>query len=147
MTTRVETDVLNERQPPRFYFDVLALAVGKTRRLTFTSDPVAWNRVIHDFKEETKQKAPELLSRIHFYTSRPPLPPLSEEVDQFLSTMRMSGLLFWVHDYSQLRTTAAVKRVIVDIYSPELRGWEDLIEELARQIDEKLAKHPPQRRE
>lgn len=147
MVVKVETQPLQERQPPRFYFDVLALAVGKTRSLAFSSDSVAWNQVIYDFKEQIKNRAPELLSRVHFDTSRPPLPPLSEEVDQFLGTMRMSGLLFWAHDYSQLRIKAAVKRVIVDIYSPELRGWEDLIEELAVQIDEKLAKHPPQRRE
>lgn len=147
MVTKPETlRLLEERKSPEFYFDVLALAVAKTRSTQFKADLLEWNQVIYDFKEQIKDEAPELLRYVCFDTSRPPLSPLSEEVEQFLSVMRMSRSMVWAPDYSEYRINEAVKRRIVTDYSPKLQDWEDLIDELARKIDEKLAKHPPQGR-
>lgn len=121
------------------YIDVLALAVAKAGSTHFTANLSEWTRAIFDLKEQTKDRAPELLRDI-FFDRDEPFSIYSREVEGFLAVMRRSGVLIsWTSGahmtYEMPRST---KVEFVKGRNPLSKDYGSVIDEMARFIDEKL---------
>jgi hypothetical protein len=70
------------------YENVLTYALALTGESEFDSNPEKWHEVIYDICQEYKKQIPEL--QWIYFTSRPPMPPQSEQVDQLLKLLANS---------------------------------------------------------
>lgn len=59
--------------------DIFSLALAYTSIQIFSSDNLDWHKAVYEICEKHKQSIPEL-ERIFFDHSRPPLPPMAEEI-------------------------------------------------------------------
>jgi hypothetical protein len=70
------------------YENALTYALALTGEENFDSDPEKWHEVIYEICRQYKEKVPEL--KWIYFTSRPPMPPQSEQVDQLIKLLANS---------------------------------------------------------
>ncbi|MEK7521478.1 MAG: hypothetical protein AAB599_01610 [Patescibacteria group bacterium] len=95
------------------YIDVLLLALSYLPKGTTTlkADTREWNRIISAVKHGLQDQPPELLAEVHFEL-RPPLPPHSEQLDEFFKLAGISGKLTTSPDYKTFYISEATKTQI-----------------------------------
>jgi len=74
------------------YDDIIALALAKTQLTEFTADSDVWQSALHEVQESFKEKI-EALSMMFFDTSRPAIPPQSQEFYELISVLSESDLI------------------------------------------------------
>lgn len=70
------------------YENALTYALALTGEDEFDSDPDKWHEVIYEIWDKYREQVPEL--KWLYFTSRPPMPPQSEQVDQLLKLLSNS---------------------------------------------------------
>lgn len=122
-------------------YDVLALAVAKAWSTRFTPDIHKWHSFVFEWKERTRESAPRLFENVFFDRNDPFLSPYSEEVESFLTVMRRSGaMVLWISGgrSSNFEIPLGVKKALAKNPPRGLRGYKHLIDEMAKDVDEKL---------
>jgi len=71
------------------YHDIFALALALTSIKVFSSDSMDWHRAFYEICQKYGKSIPEI-SHIFFDHSRPPLPPMAEEVYDLQTLLMMS---------------------------------------------------------
>lgn len=118
------------------HVDVLAQALARARGTRFTTDLSEWNTLVFGFKEEN----PDLFRDV-FFDINDPWPPYSQQVEGALAVMRRSGaLIMWIDGNRGIyEMTPGIKTDLIKNCPPALRDSNDVIERMARLIDENLA--------
>lgn len=119
------------------HVDVLAQILARTRGTRFTTDLSEWNKLVFGFKREN----PDLFGDV-FFDINDPWPPYSQQVEGALAVMRRSGaLIIWVGGrrgiYDEM--TPEIKVDLIKNQPLVLRNSNNVIERMAREIDENLA--------
>ena len=70
------------------YENALTYALALTEEDHFDSNPDKWHQVIYDICQKYRDQIPEL--KWIYFTSRPPMPPQSEQVDQLIKLLANS---------------------------------------------------------
>ena len=70
------------------YENALTYALALTEEECFDSNPDKWHQVIYDICQKYRDQIPEL--KWIYFTSRPPMPPQSEQVDQLIKLLANS---------------------------------------------------------
>lgn len=120
------------------YLDVLALAMAKADGTRFVADPQKWNQVVADLKRRIQGNAPKLLEGV-FFDWRDPGAPYSEQVEGFFRVMaRSRSLSLGNPAYEVYEMKPQAKKDIADNQGPLLREYENIIDEMASEIDTRL---------
>lgn len=119
------------------YFDVLFLALSYlpdgVNRLT--ADSGKWNQIVAEPKEQFRKRNPELLARIHF-RHRPPLPPHSDQLDNFFMGAGISDVLEYSPHDNTFYISRETKRRLQERIEPKLLGHEESIHEISKALHE-----------
>lgn len=135
------TELLNAARNYWNYVDIIALGIAGARANRLTAGFLQWCQVIYGFQQSIQTRTPELLRHVSF-EHRPPLPPLSDEVEGALSVLRMGGLLRTTNPFGQVYEMApGAKRRLQEEPNPSLQPYLGVIAELSEMIDRNLPFH------
>lgn len=137
MDNRERKDILNSRWT---YIDVLLLGLAYLpagiNRLT--ADSGEWNKIVEELKKKYSTKAPELFSEVHF-GYREPLPPHSDQLDDFFHLVGLSDILCSSSPaYQVYELSEATKERIKARRGLKLAQYKQMIEEISSEL-KKLA--------
>ncbi len=122
------------------YCDVLALAVAQTKSEKFDANPAKWHQLVSDFKDKTRDTAPELLKGV-FFDRRPGSFPYSDQVEQFFFVMGLAEQVTISSPvYDEYEMSEKAKKSIVGGKSPQLNQYADIIAEFAKTMDQTLGR-------
>ncbi len=115
--------------------DIFSLALAFTSIRTFSSDIMNWHRAVYEICQKYKKSIPELRP-IYFDHSRPPLPPMADQVYGLKFTLMMSGELEWSGHI--LRIPEKVRPKIRRREEGRLANYLEQIKDMAKIFDKHL---------
>lgn len=119
--------------------DIFSLALAFTSIRAFSSDTMDWHRAVCEICRKYKESIPELRP-IYFDYSRPPLPPMTNQVYTLKSTLMMCGELEGLDVLSGhiLRIPKGVRPKIRQREKGRLANYLEQIKDMAKIFDKHL---------
>ncbi len=121
------------------YHDIFSLALALTSIQEFSSDTMDWHRAIYEICQKYRESIPELKC-IYFDHSRPPLPPMANEVYDLQFVLMMSGELegLGLNPDHIMRIPKGERPKIKKDETPRLAKYIEQIEDMAKIFDKHL---------
>ena len=134
---KTKEELFKEFQEFTTYHDIMFLGHVFTKIKYLTTDSNSWHRAFFEVCEKYKEKIPELKD-IFFDTSRPPLPPMSDEYYNFLAVAMMSRIFQGVRDNAKI-IPVGTKRILIDQHANVMEKYgEETFLDIAEIFDKHL---------
>jgi len=119
--------------------DIFSLALAFTSIRQFSSDTMDWHRAVYEICQKYRESIPELRP-IYFDHSRPPLPPMADQVYTLKTTLMMCRELEGLDILSGhiLRIPEGVRPKIRQREAGRLAKYLEQIKDMAKIFDQHL---------
>ena len=119
--------------------DIFSLALACTSIQHFSSDIMDWHRAVYEICQKYRESVPELRP-IYFDHSRPPLPPMADQVYTLRTTLMMCGELEGLDVLLDhiLRIPKGVRPKIRQREQSRLANYLEQIKDMAKIFDKHL---------
>ena len=119
--------------------DIFSLALAYTSIRIFSSDAMDWHRAVYEICQKYRESIPELRP-IYFDHSRPPLPPMADQVYTLQTTLMMCGELEGLDVLSGhiLRIPKGVRPKIRRREQGRLANYLEQVKDIAKIFDKHL---------
>ena len=126
------------------YEDIFSLALAFTSIRQFSSDNMDWHLAVYEICQEYRESVPEL-RHIYFDHSRPPLPPMADQVYTLQATLMMCGELEGIDVFLGhiLRIPKGVRPKIKKREQRRLANYLEQIKDMAKIFDKHLKVKKP----
>jgi len=119
------------------YENILTYALALTKEEEFDSNPEKWHEVIYEICQEYKTQVPEL--KWIYFTSRPPMSPQSEQVDQLLKLLANSREVSLPNpDFPAISMKKEKRELIIKRERSRLAKYQKQIEAISHILKDKL---------
>ena len=119
------------------YENVLTYALALTDEDRFDSNPDKWHKVIYYICRKYRGEIPEL--KWIYFTSRPPMPPQSEQVDQFLKLLANSRQVSLPNpDYPTINMDETKRNLIKKREAGRLPDYQEPLQAISQLLKEEL---------
>jgi len=119
------------------YENALTYALALTEEDCFDSNPDKWHQVIYDICQKYRDEIPEL--KWIYFTFRPPMPPQSEQVDQFLKLLANSRQVSLPNpDYPTINMDETKRNLIKKREAGRLADYQEPLQAISQLLKDKL---------
>ena len=119
------------------YENALTYALALTEEDKFDSNPDKWHRVIYDICQKYRDQIPQL--KWIYFTSRPPMPPQSEQVDQLIKLLANSREVSLPNpDYPTINMDKTNRDLIKKREAGRLADYQEPLQAISQLLKEEL---------
>jgi len=119
------------------YENALTYALALTEEDKFDSNPDKWHQVIYDICQKYRDQIPQL--KWIYFTSRPPMPPQSEQVDQLIKLLANSREVSLPNpDYPTINMDETNRDLIKKREAGRLADYQEPLQAISQLLKEEL---------